>query len=96
MLRCGKVVKAKKLNLQGCARVHEKTEGQNQCLNDGVEITKARILLLSYDRQIEEGISFRKDLILLCVLCNIGVESRKNFTFRLIFHALPLFQPLYK
>jgi len=26
-LRCVKVVKAKKLNLQGCARVHEKTEG---------------------------------------------------------------------
>ena len=91
-----KVVKAKKLNLQGCARVHEKTEGQNQCQNDGGEITNARILLLSYFRQTEEGISFRKDLVLLCVLCNIGGDSRKNFTFRLIFHAFPLFQPLYK
>lgn len=37
-----------------------------------------------------------KYLILLCVLFNIRGDSRKNFTFRLIFHALPLFQPLYK
>ena len=35
-------------------------------------------------------------LILLCVLFNIRGDSTKNFTFRLIFHALPLFQPLYK
>ena len=28
MLRCVKVVNAKKLNLQGCARVHEKKEGE--------------------------------------------------------------------
>lgn len=35
-------------------------------------------------------------LILLCVLFNIRGDSRKNFTFRLIFHALLLFQPLYK
>lgn len=37
-----------------------------------------------------------KYLVLLCVLFNIRGESRKNFTFRLIFYALPLFQPLYK
>ncbi len=66
MLRCVKVVKAKMLNLQGCARVHEKNEGQNQCQNDGGEITNARILLLSYDWQIEERISFR---ILNFALC---------------------------
>ncbi len=49
------------------ARTRE-NEGLNQCLNDGGEITKARMLLLSYDRQIEEGISFKRLEFASCTL----------------------------
>jgi len=77
------------------ARTREKREAK---INAKMMEVKSQMLAFFFCRMIGK---LRKEylleyLILLCVLFNIRGDSRKNFTFRLIFHALLLFQPLYK